>query len=296
MPVAPTPDTLASLAGDAALLHVILTRFNVPIGGREKAIRMQGAWLSERFALFSDFCLPSVLDQTCKKFKWIIFFDRETPGEFKERIREFSAGNDQIVPYFVESWSAEIVRAAIDSVRATSHRWLLSSRLDNDDAIHERFIESLQTNLQPESFEYYNFPDGLIYANERLYSWEDRSNAFLSRLEPIEGFKTAWELQHPDVIRLHRVKQLGLRNAWVQNVHGTNVSNKIRGRLVRRGTWPDGYSGAPKAPLRDPGNVAFLQDRMVLHPWREFRDSAITVIKAMKRRCQMPGGSRTGGR
>ena len=39
-------------------------------------------WLKHRYYLFETFCFPSILSQTNKNFKWLVFFDKDTPSEY----------------------------------------------------------------------------------------------------------------------------------------------------------------------------------------------------------------------
>ena len=52
--------------------------------------------------LFEQYCLPSIANQTCKEFEWIVLFDSKTPDIFKERIRELQEKCLQLKPVFVE--------------------------------------------------------------------------------------------------------------------------------------------------------------------------------------------------
>ena len=82
--------------------HVILTRFNIrwdeqPTG---PSLGTNPEWLRDRLELFERYCLPSILKQTQPSFSWILFFDHETPPEFADRARAFSALHPGIRPVF----------------------------------------------------------------------------------------------------------------------------------------------------------------------------------------------------
>ena len=68
----------------------ILTRFNLTLWQRDKNRNntQTAEWLEQRFRLFEQFTLPSVLNQTDKNFKWIVLFCSETPIKYKSRIDE----------------------------------------------------------------------------------------------------------------------------------------------------------------------------------------------------------------
>ncbi|MBY8850425.1 putative rhamnosyl transferase, partial [Saccharothrix sp. MB29] len=66
--------------------HVVLTRFNLPSVGAESVVRAQEGWLTKRVGLFERYCLPSVAAQTSSDFRWLIYFDPESPQWLKDRI------------------------------------------------------------------------------------------------------------------------------------------------------------------------------------------------------------------
>lgn len=64
--------------------HFILTRFNLLIFNKNKEGKKVRTikWLEHRFMLFEKYCLPSVKNQTCQDFQWIVLFDSSTPERF----------------------------------------------------------------------------------------------------------------------------------------------------------------------------------------------------------------------
>src|SRR5579871_5907063 len=97
------------------LKHFLLTRFNVAAPGREQAIRLRPGWLAGRFDLFRKYCLPSVAGQTRQDFEWLVFFDDQTPEEYRCVISELQTAYafraeftaffemDKIVPQLVSA-------------------------------------------------------------------------------------------------------------------------------------------------------------------------------------------------
>ena len=92
MPVAAGGGTVTSAGEEIGMrrgvdfTHVIMTRFNMPTPGRESHIRSRPGWLAGRFELFERYCLPSIAAQTTRDFHWVVYFDVETPPEFRARI------------------------------------------------------------------------------------------------------------------------------------------------------------------------------------------------------------------
>lgn len=107
--------------------HVLMTRFNLATPGRESAIRNRPGWLAQRFDLFERYCLPSVAAQTVRDFKWIIYFDKDTPEDFRariERLREVFP----FTPYFTGLFPGTGWRESITATLPRDTPMLLTSR------------------------------------------------------------------------------------------------------------------------------------------------------------------------
>ena len=77
--------------------HFILTRFNVKkMWSQDKRGNkvLTDEWLSHRFKLFENYCLPSIVNQENKNFIWLVYFDQDTDKLFinKINILAFSKG------------------------------------------------------------------------------------------------------------------------------------------------------------------------------------------------------------
>ena len=85
--------------------HFLITRFNVPYQdfSRDKTgVETLGAdWLTHRFELFEKICLPSVRNQSCQDFIWMIYFGAQTTDEFRERIGKHQSDYANIKPFYV---------------------------------------------------------------------------------------------------------------------------------------------------------------------------------------------------
>ena len=158
------------------MTHIILTRFNVPTKGREAEIRSRTGWLERRFDIFEQYCLPAVAAQTNRDFTWVIYFDVATPAPFRDRIarcqKEFP---------FVDLYREDMpLDTVVDDVRALlkpGSETVLTTRLDNDDAIARDFVDRLQTAahaVQPGTA--LNFSDGVSWRDGWVFSARDESN------------------------------------------------------------------------------------------------------------------------
>ena len=217
------------------LKHLVLTRFNVAAPGREQSISLKPGWLDGRFDLFEKYCLPSVKNQTNHNFTWVVFFDTATPSAYKQKIErlqriypfkaEFTAlfEMDRIVPSFLS--------------RDNGESWLLTTRLDSDDILSDDFVSNLQDIAAKPKRIVINFYCGTILSvtgsTAKVYETEDVSNPFASLLEPLDSnSKSIWAVQHTALESFAEVFHENAAPRWMQLVHGTNVSNRVKGKRI----------------------------------------------------------------
>lgn len=208
--------------------HIILTRFNVRVGYSSQQTSSE-AWLEHRFKLFDMFCYPSMQGQTNQNFKWLVFFDVDTPEFFRKRIRECEQW-DNFIPYYVESLGDSKKEAIAAHIEPGSTH-LITTRLDDDDALSKTFVETVQCHFKQQEFGFLNFTNGFAFSTERdaLYSKESRSNAFTSLIETVEDFKSVWcNTFHENYASLGPVEQIASEPAWMMVVHERNVANCVR--------------------------------------------------------------------
>lgn len=257
------------------ITHVMQTRFNLATPGRENAIRNRPGWLEERFAMFEEICLPSIGAQTCTDFTWIIYFDKDTPPAFKDRIEKLRREVD-FVPYYTGLFPQEGWNTSIDDVIPKRTPLILTTRLDNDDALASDYVARAQETAQAHAHQAplcINFNQGYIRSDSALYAVEHPSNAFFSRLCAWQDdMRPAMSILHMTIAEHGAVLQLDGAAGWLQVIHGGNVSNKIRGRRISADTiegqfHPDLLNGLPPA-----SSLQLGIDNMLLGPLRNMRD------------------------
>lgn len=270
--------------GEAPFRHVLMTRFNLATPGREFSIRTQPGWLEGRFELFERYCLPSVAAQTRRAFDWIIYFDVDTPQVFKDRIvalQEVFPFRAYYTPLFPETGWRDSIRSELDPQEGL----LLTTRLDSDDALAVDFFERLHAEIAAKGHApgAYNFQQGLIRSGPAMYQMAHDCNPFFSYLEPNAGdFRTAPSIHHMRIADAGPVFQIAGAPAWMQVIHDTNVSNKVRG-------WRVAPSPALEASF-PPETVAGLAplslvervSEAVLGPARALRDALVAMIPRKK--------------
>jgi N-acetylglucosaminyl-diphospho-decaprenol L-rhamnosyltransferase len=205
--------------------HLILTRFNMRI---EQCEPRGLDWLDHRFAIFERFCLPSVRSQTNQNFEWLVFFHPDMPEACKERVRAYSEWRAFRPVYFRSVFDLAMVQSvASDLANGYSH--LITTRLDNDDAICRTFVDAIQQRFAEQDFQFLNFTNGYIWKEGHLYPAQHFSNAFVSLVERAEKCSTVYCRNHMELDHVGPILQIQDAAAWLQVVHGRNLSNDAWG-------------------------------------------------------------------
>lgn len=208
--------------------HFVLTVFNVKYDPPSEE-RLQEAWLKHRFKLFSQFTYPSLRAQTCQNFKWIVLFDENTPKAFAKRIESYAEWKN-FIPVYQDKYA--IPTEAILNNLSGNPKYLITSRIDNDDAFSKDYVRMTQDIFANQGFLFLNYSKGYVLGKSGIYLDEQLSNPFVSLIEKIEGFKTViFPESHTKISNYGPVKQISARPAWLQVVHERNLINKIRGEL-----------------------------------------------------------------
>lgn len=262
--------------------HAILTRFNLPSAGHESLIRAQENWLRDRVALFERYCLPSVRAQTCRDFVWIIYFDPQSP-EWLRAWADEHVRQGEFVAVYRESVSREEL---LGDIRAALGRdpgdTLLTTNLDNDDSLARDFVARLQAAPGEQRRVAVYVGDGLIIRGDRLYRRLDPSNAFSSVREAWSAPVTCWSDWH-NLLPTHMPATV-LRGepGWLQVVHSSNVSNRVRGRRVDPSRFRAAFPGQ-LAAVPATGRADLARDALLEAPVRAAREGARAAVKLLVR-------------
>lgn len=231
-----------------SLQHFILTRFNLLLWNKDKEgskVRTR-QWLEHRFALFEKYCLPSVKSQTCQAFEWIVLFDSKTPEEYKERIETYQKTCPQFIPIFVVPqngrYFAEIFRREIVKRLVTER--VLTTYLDNDDALSTSFVEDLQNRaLSVSDGTFINYNDGYQFYTDHNYLMKIHypKNHFVSVVErgdpaTLKGVFGYGGHYYLDTIKGVRIERVMDKPLWCEVIHGKNMVNDayfLAAKMVR---------------------------------------------------------------
>ena len=232
--------------------HFILTRFNLLLWHKDKEGRKVRTrkWLEHRFSLFERYCLPSIKNQSCQNFEWIVLFDSTTPEEYKERIEGYKRSFPQLAVVFVEPengrYFAQIFRNEIIK-RLKSNR-VISTYLDNDDALDASFAKDVQQRaLQVADGTFIRYRDGYQYYTDHQYLMRIQypRNHFISIVEKgdtslkgIFGYGS-----HIGIGTIKGVKILEVEDVpiWCEVIHDRNMINDAyflwRSKIVCDREW-----------------------------------------------------------
>ena len=267
---------------DVAVSHFVLTRFNIASEGREEAIRNSPGWLERRFELFETYCLPSMAAQTINTFRWLIYFDEGTPQAFRERI----ARAQQVLPFealFVGPFDMTMTKGDVAARTPAACRRVVTTRLDNDDAVSIDFLERIRTHAS-ESVDgtVLNFPDGVALRKGFPHTARDKSNPFASLVDSRERGNVIWAVNHRLLTQRFTVRQIEGERVWMQVVHGENVSNRLKGRLIPAAPVRANFVLGPAVRIRDASPARKIFDAMGLFPIRLLREAAISILKSSR--------------
>jgi Putative rhamnosyl transferase len=257
---------------------VIVTRFNLPSAGVESLIRAQEGWLRNRIELFERYCVPSVSAQTNRAFRWIIYLDPQSPQWLLDRLEPLIAANVFTPIYREQVDEPDLIADIKETAGDEKVDDLITINLDNDDGLAADFIDRVRSVPAAGANVAIYFEYGLIRTPSRLYLRRDQTNAFASVRGPWDSARTCWADWHNLLGKHMQVRVVGGRPAWLQVVHGQNVSNRVRGRLVAVSGYRTAFTGALD-DLSDPPASERLTDLLVARPLRFARESARALVK-----------------
>jgi len=219
--------------------HLLLTRFNLDYSLTDgNPYICDEEWHQERFKLFFTFCLPSVKNQTCKDFTWLIFFNKNLKDVYQNHIEQIKNEVPQSVIVFVapEDNHLEILK---DYIRAelTTDR-VVTSRFDNDDVLSCRYIELLQNFIQKKNNikQRYLINAGTGYQAEvnwpyRIGLVKNRSySSFITLVDSVQENsipETVLDKQHQNWKNGIESLELTEDPVWIQIIHDYNLANNI---------------------------------------------------------------------
>ncbi|MGN6614042.1 MAG: glycosyltransferase [Candidatus Nitrosocosmicus sp.] len=216
--------------------HFLVTRFNLRISNWKTTKSgldvLSETWLNDRFEKFESYCLPSVLNQRNKNFKWLIFFDTLTPAKYLRKIEELQKTNPYMYCYFINGITelSNAFKEAIKTLLDKKNKWVITTRLDNDDAIHENFVQEIQSNFIPQDETVIDARSGLQLNIQKkkaeVRKLHNEFNPFLSLIEKSADFQTVILKPHREWKSPKNLIVLESEPLWIEVVHKNNKLNE----------------------------------------------------------------------
>ncbi|WP_075091550.1 glycosyltransferase [Planctomyces sp. SH-PL14] len=230
----------------------LLTRFNAPLPWLNRPAP-DAAWLEHRCHLFETFCLPTVQAQSFQDFRWMVYFDSRTPDAVRARIDSYRRSCRQLEPCFVDELDNAVASQAIRDSCGDDVQFLVTVRLDNDDAVSRQFLSRFAAAVRPHEPErrFINMRRGYTWKEGRVFEQDDPSSPFFAVIEPRRSAVTGLSFDHTKMAEHGDVQQIVDGRHFLQVVHGRNVSNSLRGRpreVSARGLLPQFPSAALDVP------------------------------------------------
>lgn len=270
--------------------HFFLTKFNVRSFPELKP-GCKPDWLEKRFNLFDQFCFPSVYKQSNQNFKWLVFFDIDTPEDFKQKILAYSNQWENFVPVYLDcplpyGEFPDDVRKMVRQSIPENCQHLITTWLDNDDAIHKDYVQMIQDNFKQQESETVNFFFGYQLCDGKLYFDFELSNHFISLIEKYnpDSFNTCLCRPHKELYEVCKsAKKIFCKPVWVEVVHGSNYMNVYRrGFRVPTGKILEQFSIHSKAPKDQEKFIPFFIEQIkitIFFPYYFLRKIYIRIKK-----------------
>jgi hypothetical protein len=233
--------------------HYLITRYNVPLAGWEKdkhgVDTRDEAWLAHRFHLFSTYCFPSVVAQSNAQFTWLIYMDQETPRNSLHPLEMLIQPHANISLRRASGYF-ECLADINTELQQAGAAFVITSRLDNDDAIGHDYISRIQQAFKPQHGMLINLLHGHGYDITRQVAMRlrhIRKNAFMSLIEkcnPDGNHISIRGFQHDHPPEHFTMTNLTEPFGWLKIFHDRNLKSEAFGRPVWANTFAHHYGVA----------------------------------------------------
>lgn len=210
--------------------HFLITRFNVhnsqwrATDKNDEPI-LTDEWMIDRLALFEKYTIPSIQRQarTPAGFQWLLLLDKDTKTCFRKELEKHSIFTPL---YLGKNWLLKLRSYVAFNSRS---RWIMTTRLDNDDALEPTALKSLQENFKQRR-RFLNLLRGselnLLYDPPTITPKSEMYNHFITYIEPTKSSRTVYSWAHGTRLKREApVFQLTDRPYWMRVIHERNYLN-----------------------------------------------------------------------
>jgi hypothetical protein len=188
----------------------------------------------------------SLLAQSNPNFICVPLMDfNRTPHDLQLLMDSFTC--DNVIPmWFDDSYAVDGImyddpplwkiceKAVRDIVGEPEEGYLITTRVDSDDALHEDFVQEIQNEARPDVTEWLNINLGWAEKDGKVYPDEHGKNMFISLVEPVGGAGyplTVHRVWHKRASSLAPIRQIAEgKRLWLRGIHSENRSSVLRGR------------------------------------------------------------------
>lgn len=224
------------MTGKETFQHFIITRFNLSTNEFNESSKggVSNEWMDNRIQIFQDYCYNSVLKQKNQNFTWLVFFDINTAEKHLKIIAELANNYSNFVPIYADGMDDFLPGIKKEITERLNKEFIITSRLDNDDCLHQDYIDSVQNTFDAQEFLVVDFINGLtlkindeIKCGNRIHSY----NPFISLIESTKNdICTIWSKRHGGWGKIKLIKQINNKKPlWLSVVHNENVLNRYIG-------------------------------------------------------------------
>jgi hypothetical protein len=257
---------------------VVMTRINIYLF-KERALEDRDR-LSRRLDLFERWTVPSVRWQTAPPDLWLILMDEGTHPDDLARVRAAVVGLQARVVLFPAEYDRAHFMRLMSTAMSANRPWLMTCRLDSDDAIGKDFLRTMVNSANPTIGEFLNAGTGYKVAGIRLCEVQDPSSPFLSYLEPAgENVLTALHLPHHLAGESGLVRQIDGNARWLMTVHSLNMETTMTGEPRRLRDLYEQFPYPARSLVLNAMKVEIRQ-----------RTTDRSFVKALRRRRRTTGG------
>lgn len=219
------------------MTHYLITRFNLKnpnwVNENNEYYVLTQEWLDERFAIFETYCLPSVKNQSNQNFKWLVFFDVDTPQPYLQKVNSIAEHYPNFTPIYIDGFKelGNALQHYIEASQPDPKAYVITSRLDNDDTIHKDFIKTIQNLYVPKAKTVIDLRLGyqVIVLNDtqtEIRRYQLPYNPFLSVISNMADFDNIMTQKHDYWKTFPNTIINDTDYLWIQVIHQSNKLNR----------------------------------------------------------------------
>lgn len=225
--------------------HFIITRFNLTNEtwnyDKNNVKVLDETWLNKRYKLFEKYCFPSLLHQKEKEFIWLVYFDINTPENYKKKNAKYAKIFPNFTPVYknnFEHFTSDLC-TDIRKLIAADTEYIITSRIDNDDAFHCDAIKIIQQQFEFQEKAIVDLTKGFCLQVKPSYKLSKSSvkfGPFVSLIEKIDDgyFETIISRAHEDWNSSENIIEIKKQRLWIQIIHENNLLNVLNGNLIHK--------------------------------------------------------------